>query len=63
MADDILTEQNELNVFKETLITRRGEFEQHRTECERRNRSIKSFTDTLTEFLGDKKAKLLKMIA
>ncbi len=55
IADEIELEENELKDFKETLMTRRSEFEQHRTECERRNRSIKSFANSLNEFLGDTK--------
>ena len=59
MADEILSEQNE---FKETIMTRKAKFEQHRAEIELRNRSIKSFATSLGEFLGDTKSKLLKMI-
>ena len=32
-------------------------------ESERRNKSIKSFTESLNEFLGDTKSKLVKMVA
>ena len=39
-----------------------AEFETYRAESERRNRSMKSFTTNLGEFLGDTKSKLLKMI-
>jgi hypothetical protein len=59
MADEILAEHNE---GKETIMTRKAEFEQHRAESERRNRSIKSFATSLGEFLGDTKCKLLKMV-
>ena len=59
MVNKILTEQNE---FKETIMTQMAEFEQYRTESDRRNRSMKSFTTNLGEFLGDTKSKLLKMI-
>ena len=59
MANEILTEQNE---FKETEMTKMAEFEQYRAESERRNRSNKSFTTSLSEFLGDTKSKLLKMV-
>ena len=62
IADEILAEENELRDFKESLITRRAEFEQHRTKCDRRNKSIKSFANSLNEFLSDTKSKLLKMI-
>ena len=55
IADEIEAEKNELKEFEETLMTRRAEFEQHRTESERRNKSIKSFASSLTEFLGENK--------
>ena len=58
-----MAEKNELKEFEETLMTKRAEFEQHRMESERRNKSIKSFTDSLNEFLGDTKSKLVKMVA
>ena len=62
MAQEILSEKNEINEFEETLMTQTAEFEQHRTEVKCRNRSIKSFATTLQEFLGDTKSKLIKMI-
>ena len=52
----------EQNVVKEKIMTKKADFEQHRTEYECRNRSIKSFAHSLNEFLGDTKSKLLKMV-
>ena len=43
-------------------MTKKAEFEQHLAESERRNRSNKSFTTSLGEFLVDAKSKFLKMI-
>ena len=43
-------------------MVRIDEFEQHRVECDRRNRWVKSFAVSLNEFLGDTKYNLLKMV-
>ena len=59
MAADVLAENREA---KETLEMRMGEFEAHKAQCEGRNKTFKTFTVSLVEFLSDTKLSLMSRV-